>query len=371
VKRPLILKLLAVNLVVIAFVMAVVWFSIDTLAAGYFVTLMEKYHISPKPAHAMFVDAIHRYLIWACLGAVGLAALLSFLMLRRVLAPLIRMTQSTRDIAAGDFSGRVPVHSRDEVGQLAHAFNSMAASLEKLEKLRRNLMIDVAHELRTPLTNIRGYLEALNDKVLPPSEETFGLLLDETMRLVQLVEDVLQQARADAAHGHLEIEPLDLNVAVNNALAPFTEALRRKDLEVSVHSAQGAAGVPADARRMARVLRNLTDNAVRYAPAGSQLTIDIIASPQEVTVGYINSVQDMVAEDLPYLFERFFRGEKSRSREHGGAGIGLSIVKELVNAHGGTVGADLENGRIHIWFSLPRPNAVSISGNPRKSRSQK
>ncbi len=352
-KRPLIFKLLAVNLVVIAFVMAVVWFSIDTLAAGYFVTLMEKYHISPKPAHAMFVDAIHRYLIWACLGAVGLAALLSFLMLRRVLAPLTRMTQSTRDIAAGDFSGRVPVHSRDEVGQLADAFNTMAASLEKIEKLRRNLMIDVAHELRTPLTNIRGYLEALNDKVLPPSAETFGLLLNETMRLVQLVEDVLQQARADAAHGHLEIESIDLNAAVSTALAPFTDALRRKNLEVSVNSAQGAATVPADARRMARVLRNMTDNAVRYAPPGSQLTIDITANPRDVTVAYTNKVQDMVPDDLPYLFERFFRGEKSRSREHGGAGIGLSIVKELVTAHGGRVGADLENGRIRIWFSLP------------------
>jgi len=355
VKRPLIFKLLAVNLVVIAFVMAVVWFSIDTLAAGYFVTLMEKYHISPKPAHAMFVDAIHRYLIWACLGAVGLAALLSFLMLRRVLAPLIRMTQSTRDIAAGDFSGRVPVHSRDEVGQLAHAFNSMAASLEKLEKLRRNLMIDVAHELRTPLTNIRGYLEALTDKVVPPSAETIGLLLDETMRLAQLVEDVLQQARADAAHGHLEIESMDLNSAVGAALAPFAEALRQKDMEVSVHAAQGAVSVQADAHRMARVLRNLTDNAVRYAPAGSELTIDIQADTREVTVGYINSVQDMVPDDLPYLFERFYRGEKSRSREHGGAGIGLSIVKELVVAHGGTVGADLVEGdRIRIWFTLTK-----------------
>jgi two-component system sensor histidine kinase BaeS len=363
VKGHLIFKLLVVNLVVIAFVMAVVWLSIDTLAAGYFVTLMEKYHISPKPAHAMFVDAIHRYLIWACLGAVGLAVLLSFLMLRRVLAPLTRMTQSTRDIAAGDFSGRVPEHSRDEVGQLARAFNSMAASLEKLEKLRRNLMIDVAHELRTPLTNIRGYLEALTDKVVPPSAQTIGLLLDETMRLVQLVEDVLQQARADAAHGHLEIESMDLNAAVSAALAPFAEGFRQKDMEVSVHAAQGAVAVQADAHRMARVLRNLTDNAVRYAPAGSRLTIDIQADPRQVAIGYTNSVQDIGPDDVPYLFERFYRGEKSRSREHGGAGIGLSIVKEIVNAHGGAVGANLENGCIRIWFSLPRSSDASNQGS--------
>lgn len=353
-KRRLIFKLLAVNLVVIAFVMAVVWLSIDTLAAGYFTTLMEKYHISPEPAHDMFVHAIHRYLIWACLAAVGLAVLLSFLMLRRILAPLIRMTQSTSDIASGKFSSRVPVGTEDEVGQLARAFNRMAASLEKIEKLRRNLMIDVAHELRTPLTNMRGYLEALRDNVLPPSPETFKLLHDETMRLVKLVEDVLQQARADAAHGHLNIGTMDLNAAVSSALAAYDEALREKDLEVSVHTAEEAVAVQADRYRMQRVLRNLTDNAVRYAPPCSELTIEIKADARQVTVVYVNSVKEVITEDLPFLFERFYRGEKSRSREHGGAGIGLSIVKELVNAHGGTVGAEQAGkDRLRIWFTLP------------------
>jgi two-component system, OmpR family, sensor histidine kinase BaeS len=355
VKSRLIFKLLAVNLMVIAFVMAVVWLSIDTLAAGYFVTLMEKYHISPEPAHAMFVDSVHRYLIWACVAAVGLAALLSFLMLRRILAPLMRMTQSTREIAAGDYSSRVADAGRDEVGDLARAFNRMAGSLEKIEKLRRDLMIDVAHELRTPLTNVRGYLEALNDQVLPPSPETLKLLQDETMRLVQLVEDVLQQARADAAHGHLQVRSLDLNAAVDAALKPFTEAFHEKKMEVGVHTCQEAVSVPADSQRLERVLRNLTDNAVRYAPEGSELTVDIVADSRQATVAFTNPVRNLSPDDLPYLFERFFRGEKSRSREHGGAGIGLSIVKELVAAHGGSVGAEMAEGdRIRIFFSLPR-----------------
>jgi two-component system sensor histidine kinase BaeS len=360
VKNHLIFKLLAVNLVVIAFVMAVVWLSIDTLAAGYFVTLMEKYHISPEPAHAMFVDSVHRYLIWACVAAVALAAVLSFLMLRRILSPLMRMTESTREIAAGDYSSRVTHTGGDEVGQLAQAFNQMAASLEKIEKLRRNLMIDVAHELRTPLTNIRGYLEALNDRVLPPSPETLKLLQDETMRLVQLVEDVLQQARADAAHGHLQVDPLDLNAAVHSALMPFCQTFQEKQMEVAVHACPDAVAVPADSRHLERVLRNLTDNAVRYAPAESELTIEIHADSQQAVVAYVNRVQDMSPDDLPFLFERFFRGEKSRSREHGGAGIGLSIVKELVAAHGGSVGAELiEGDRLRIWFSLPQEASVN------------
>ncbi len=352
-KHRLIFKLLAVNLGVIAFVVALIWFSIDTLAAGYFMTLMEKYHISPEPAHAMFVDAIHRYLIRASLFATGLAVLLNFVLLRRILAPLTRMTQSTREIAAGDFSSRVPAGSADEVGQLALAFNRMAESLDRMEKMRRTLMIDVAHELRTPLTNIRGYLEALNDKVLPPSPETLRLLQDETMRLVQLVEEVLQQARADAARGHLVLELLDPVAVVHSVAQGFTGAMAAKCLSIRVQSLPDALTVQADRCRLERVLRNLTDNAVRYSPPGGEIHVEFLADPRELTITFINVVQDLLPEDLPSLFERFYRGEKSRSREHGGAGIGLSIVKELIAAHGGRVGAGLHEGRVSIWCTLP------------------
>jgi two-component system sensor histidine kinase BaeS len=180
------------------------------------------------------------------------------------------------------------------------------------------------------------------------------------MRLVQLVEDVLQQARADAAHGHLQVQPMDLNAAVHSALTPFSVAFQEKKMEVAVHACQDAVSVPADSRRLERVLRNLTDNAVRYAPAGSELTIELKADAQQATVAYINKVQSMVPDDLAYLFERFFRGEKSRSRQHGGAGIGLSIVKELVTAHGGRVGAELmEKDLIRIWFSLPQVKQIN------------
>jgi two-component system, OmpR family, sensor histidine kinase BaeS len=350
--RHLIFKLLAINLVVIGFVVAVVWFAIDTLAAGYFVTLMEKYHISPEPAHDMFVSAVHRYLIWSCLAAMVLAVLLSFVMLQRALAPLTRMTVTTREIAAGDFSTRVPAGSKNEVGQLARAFNTMAASLEKIEKLRRTLMIDVAHELRTPLTNIRGYLEALNDEVVPPSPQLFALLQDETLRLAKLVEDVLQLAKADAVQGQLALEPMDLVAALDNALVPFARALAQKEVALSVHT-DTVPMVSADADKISRVLRNLADNAVRYTPAGGDLAVRITPMAAQVKVVFSNSARDVVAEDLPYLFERFYRGEKSRSRQHGGAGIGLAIVKELVGAHGGMVGAELVGDRFEIWFTLP------------------
>ena len=356
-KRHLILKLLAINLAVIGFVMVVVWFSIDTLAAGYFVTLMEKYNISPKPAHSMFISAVHRYLIWASLAAVVLAAVLSFAMMRKVLAPLTRMTVISREIAAGNFAVRVPTATEDEVGQLAHAFNRMAESLEKIQNLRRNLMIDVAHELRTPLTNIRGYLEALNDGVLPPSPETLSMLQDETLRLVQLTEDVLQLARADAARGDLHREPIDLRAEVDTTLEPFARVFTEKSIRVDIRAPDDPVTVPADQRRIARVLRNLTDNAARYTPQNGALDIRIEAGPENVRVDYTNNGGELSPEDLPFIFERFYRGEKSRSRQLGGAGIGLAIVKELVEAHGGRVGADLIGEQVRVWFELPLDTA--------------
>ena len=352
--QRLIIKLLAIHLVVIAFTMAVMWLVIDTLAAGYFVTLMEKYHISPEPAHEMFVDAIHRYLIWACLAALILAVVLSFFLINRVLAPLSRMTQITQEIAAGNFSARVPAESRDEVGRLAQAFNRMAESLRQLEMLRRSLMIDVAHELRTPLTNIRGYLEAINDGVLEPSKATLELLQKETMRLVQLVEDVLRLARADAAQKHLVYENVDLCRAVRNALEPFEHLFRQKNLQVDLQLPAEGVKVRADAKRIDRALRNLTDNVARYSPENGKVKIRIGSDSDPVRIDFINSANKLEPSDLPYLFERFYRGEKSRSRLHGGAGIGLSIVKELVHAHGGSVDARLSEGNLCISLSLPR-----------------
>jgi two-component system sensor histidine kinase BaeS len=269
------------------------------------------------------------------------------------------MTVTTQEIAAGNFSVRVPAVTEDEVGQLAGAFNRMAESLEKTENLRRTLMIDVAHELRTPLTNIRGYLEALTDEVLPPSKDTLALLHNETLRLAQLIEDVLQLARADASHGKLEREPADLKELVEAAAAPFANAFTQKSIVMRIHAPGGALIVRADRKRIGRVLRNLTDNAVRYTPTNGTLDIRIETDSRHARVEYSNDAEELSSTDLPYIFERFYRGEKSRSRRHGGAGIGLAIVKELVEAHNGSIGADLMDGRVRIWFTLPLGSDVS------------
>ena len=352
-KRYLILKLLAINLAVIGCVMVIVWLAIDTLAARYFVTLMEKYHISPEPAHAMFVGAVHHYLIWACLAAIFLAVILSFVMMRRVLFPLTQMNVISRDIASGNFSVRVPVETEDEVGQLARAFNQMAKSLEEIEYLRRSLMIDVAHELRTPLTNIRGYLEALTDEVLPPSTSTFSLLQDETMRLVDLVEEVLELARADAARGRLELQPTDLIPIIRTTLEAFSHRFAEKLIKLNVAYPEHPLIVSIDRSRITRVFRNLTENAVQYTPEKGVVTIQFESVSGKIRILYSNPSEELNSTDLDFIFERFYRGEKSRSRQHGGAGIGLSIVKELIEAHGGHVGAESVDGQVCVWIELP------------------
>jgi signal transduction histidine kinase len=200
---------------------------------------------------------------------------------------------------------------------------------------------------------MRGYLEALIDGIVPPSPETFSLLQSETLRLSQLTEDVLQLARAEAARGDLDCEPTDLRAEVARALEPFSRLFSQKSVRVGIHAPEGPVTVSADRRRIARVLRNLTDNAARYAPRNGALDIKIEAGPESVWVEYANNSADLAPGDLPYLFERFYRGEKSRSREHGGAGIGLAIVKELVEAHGGRVGAELSGEKVAVWFELP------------------
>jgi signal transduction histidine kinase len=352
-KIRLIWKLFAINLLVIAIVVLIVWGAVDYLAEGYFVTLMEKYHISPKESHQMFVDSIHRYLIWGSLAAIIVSSVLSLFMMKRILDPLSRMTQLTDRIATGEFPGAVPVTTRDEVGQLAQAFNRMTESLSHMEKLRKNMIVDVAHELKTPLTNIQGYLEGLMDKVVEPSEETLSLLKEETQRLNHLVNDILKLARAGAARISLDILKIDLLDACKHVYGIFQPQLNQKNITVDFLGITPGCQVYADPHKLAQVLHNLYQNGVQYAQANGKLRIFTEDFAEETRITFANPCEEIQNEDLPLIFERFYRGEKSRSRDYGGAGIGLAVVKELVEAHKGRVGARIDNHEFQVWFTLP------------------
>lgn len=346
-------KLLAINILLIAFVISALWLAIDYLAAGYFVNLMEKYNISPVASNEMFLGAVHRYLLWSSVAALLLGLGLSFILTRRVLGPLMGMMNVASEIAGGDYSGRVPIQSKDEIGELAAVFNRMAESLAEIEMLRKRMVIDVAHELRTPLTNIRGYLEALVDGVVSPTPETLQLLQNETLRLTSLVDAVMQLARAEGAKQGLSVAPVPLVALIEQAMEPFEQRFIERTVRVLTDFEDPPVTVLADSRRISRVIGNILQNAVQYTPSGGSVRISTEKIPGEIRVTFANSGAELDPVDVPFIFERFYRGEKSRSRDRGGAGIGLAIVKELVEAHHGRVGVETTPGETLFWFTLP------------------
>jgi len=301
----------------------------------------------------MFLDATHRYLVWASLFALVLSGVLSLLLTKRVLSPLSQMTRIAGKLISGDYTERIHISSKDEVAQVAAAFNRMVDNLQRLEQLRKTMIIDVAHELRTPLTNMRGYLEALMDGVTAASVETFASLHDETLRLTKLIDDLLQLAKADASRTTLRLQRVILPELIAQSLELFRSQYDIKGISVETSYAKGTEGVIADPDKLNQVVRNLLQNAFQYTPQGGKVRIHTERLSGEVKTTFANAGGGISEDDLPYIFERFYRGEKSRSREYGGAGIGLAIVKELVEAHGGRVGASAVSGEVQIWITLP------------------
>ncbi len=353
-RDKLLWKLLAINLPVIGTVILIVWIAVDFLAADYFTVLMVEYKISPADTHRMFVESVHGYLIQASIVATAIAVLLSFLLTRTVLRPLSQMTEISQRVAAGDYSARVEVTSKDEVGRLGLAFNRMADSLEKIEGLRRTMVVDLAHELRTPLTSLRGYFEAMDDGVVEANKGTFRILQDEIMRLVRLVESLHQLTKADAAKAFLSRQEVDLPTLIGQALELDRFQFQSRDIAVETEMPADPLIVHGDRDKLLQVLRNLTQNAWQYTPDGGHLTVAAKEDGDGVTVSFRNTAAGIAETDLPLIFERFYRVDKSRSRDSGGAGIGLTIVKELVEAHGGRVGADADGGDVRFWFALDR-----------------
>jgi signal transduction histidine kinase len=273
-------------------------------------------------------------------------------MARMLARPLNEVGAAARRIADGDYAARVPRDGPDEIASLADSFNQMAASLEEQERMRRDFIANAAHELRTPLTNLQGYLEALRDGVIVPDRSTYESLWEEAERLVRLSRSLDALADGDAAAGASNLVRIDLAATVRSAIDLAQPAIERAGLQLSVTV---PAELPARANpdHLAQVLANLLSNAVRYTPRGGTVTVHAERRPADLLVAVSNTGDGIPADDLDRVFERFYRVEKSRDRARGGAGIGLAIVKQLVEAGGGRVGADSTDGQTRFWFSVP------------------
>ncbi len=306
------------------------------------------------PLFYVLFDRIGRFLLWGCLIAVGIAVAITFFLSRRILAPVKGLTLAARQLGQGDLSQRVQLKDKGEVQELAQAFNSMASDLEQAEQLRRNLVADVAHELRTPLSNIRGYLEAIRDRIMKPDAATIHSLDEEAMLLSRLVDDLQELTLAEAGELKLVYQSEDIAELIKQAVTPWQPSVAAKEMSLSLDLPDKLPPVNIDWQRISQVLHNLLENALAHTSKGGTITVTATRQGANIQVSVSDTGEGIPVEDLPNIFERFYRVDKSRARATGGSGLGLTIAKRLIEAHGGNIEAQSELGRgSRFSFTVP------------------
>tara|TARA_B100000029_G_scaffold503534_1_gene580610 strand:- start:11102 stop:12640 length:1539 start_codon:yes stop_codon:yes gene_type:complete len=288
-------------------------------------------------------------------AAAGLAGLLIVtIFTREALAPIRGLTAAAGKLGTGDLGQRVPESGSDDIGDLARTFNTMASDLELAGQQRKQLTADVAHELRTPLTNIQGYLEAIKDGLVDPDEETIDTLHDQTTHLATLIEDLRILAVADAGALTLEKTHGSPVTIIADVVTTFSQRARDREIELSVSNNETTLTMDYDETRLRQIITNLVENALTNTPNNGTINIDIQDNAQDLKISITDSGVGISKENLPRIFDQFYRVDGSRSSVTGGAGLGLTIVKKLVEAHNGSVGVSSEIGQgTTFTVSLP------------------
>ncbi|WP_433462968.1 ATP-binding protein [Spirillospora sp. CA-128828] len=283
-----------------------------------------------------------------------LAVGVSVLVATRLVRPVRAVTAAARLMRAGDGSARIMVRAKGEVGELGAAFNEMSEHLDRMERQRKAMVSDVSHELRTPLSNIRGWLEAAQDGVAELDPALTASLVEEATLLQHIVDDLQQLALADVGRLRLHPEPVDVADLVEQLATVYRAAAEAAELVLTVE-VTGRPHLDADPVRLRQAVGNLLANAVRYTPAGGRVTLRAHADGDDVLIEVADTGPGIAPEHLPYVFDRFWRAEKSRSRQTGGSGLGLAIVRHLAEAHGGSAAVRGEPGRGATFvLRLPR-----------------
>jgi signal transduction histidine kinase len=268
-----------------------------------------------------------------------LTLLIGLLLIRRFVTPLADVMAAAQAVAAGDLSARVEVRGPGDIRGLSDSFNRMAAALDAADRQRRSLLADVAHELRTPITVIRGRLEGIVDGVYPADEDHVAPVLEETYVLERLVEDLRTLTLAESRQLHFDPALIDLGDLAQRAVSLFEAEAAERNIELSAVVEPDLPPVRADAQRTGQVLGNLVSNALRYVPEHGQISIQVARTADGVEISVSDNGPGVPETDLPQIFDRFWRGERSRSRQAGGAGLGLAIARQLVEAQGGSIRA--------------------------------
>ncbi len=312
------------------------------------------------PDQSAFLGQINALMALAAVGA-GLAVLLiGSWQAQRIVGPVRALADAARRLAAGDLSQRLPVTSHDELGDMAQAFNAMAAQLEQQHTLRRRAMADIAHELRTPLSVLRIDLESIEDGLTQATPQTIARLQEEVNLLDRLVEDLRTLSLAEAGELQMHVEPLDVCELVRAVLERVSSAAREQEVTVEADLPVEPLTVAGDRHRLSQVLLNLLSNALRHTPTGGRVTVSARRVGDQVHVSVRDTGEGIPPDQLPYVFERLYRTDRARSRDKGGSGLGLSIARSLVEAHGGRIWVESVEGQ-GSTFSLALPLAAAGS----------
>ena len=306
-------------------------------------------------ADQRFINQQVRNIMWISLLAVIVSALAALVLARHFRQPIKELADGARQVAAGDFSIRLPVKRRDELGDVAKDFNQMTEQLAAFERSRRQWVADTSHELRTPITILSTHLEAMADGVIPSNPERLGVLAHTVADMNRLVGDLHQLASADAGAHDYQFQPVEVGDLLADLELAFAARLHKQQLSLQVVD-QTPAGlrIEADRLRLTQVLANLLTNSSRYTDAGGKVRIMAQAQAEKLTLVIEDSAPGVPPEALPKLFDRFYRVDASRSRQNGGSGLGLAICQAIIDAHQGVIVASASLlGGLRVEINLP------------------
>lgn len=287
---------------------------------------------------------------------VFLAALVGvYFLSERIIGPLKSMSRAAKSYAAGNFDIRIPVHGTDEVAELSASFNQMATELQNFENMRRSFLANVSHDLKTPMTTIAGFIDAIISGAIPPEQqhEYLERIKEEILRLSRLVRQLLDISRIQAGDRKLEPVTFDICEVARQIVLSFEQRIEEKKLDVEFNCEYERMNVVADKDAIHQILYNICDNAVKFSHEGGKYKVDITEKDKKVHVSVYNEGQGIAKDDLPFVFERFYKSDKSRGLDKSGVGLGLYIAKTIIDAHRETITVDSVQGEYCVFeFTL-------------------
>jgi signal transduction histidine kinase len=321
---------------------------------GLLIPTFQPRNVPPRPPANDYIARINQNLLYGVLGAIALSLLLGLFLSSTLTRPVKELIVATRDIAQGNLEREVPVRSKDELGELTKSFNQMRVQLKQSRDLRRKMTADIAHELRTPLSIILGHAEALSDGKLDTSPETFDIIYDEAKHLSLLVEDLRTLSLSEAGELTLTLQPISPVDLIDRVVSAYQPKAHIANISLETDTDANLPDVNVDTHRIIQVFGNLLDNALRYTPTGGRVNLSARSISDGIEFRVTDSGAGISEADLPRVFDRFYRGDKSRHRQDGGSGLGLAISKSIIEAHGGQIHAESAAGEgTSIIFVLP------------------